>query len=565
MPQLRLGMRWWLAATFGVIAVLTALLVAAVSSRQTDRALRANSEDLAVGKTVTAGFVIEQAIAHHTLGDALPLIAARRALALFVFGPDGRLVSSATSSGVEWRNVRGGGAVLAEALAGQRAVQSTSGSTLVGLPLRKTDSARAVVAYAPQPAPYGRSITIFRREVAKAALWATLAALFAGSLAATLIARRLRRIGAAAAAIEHGDFDVPLRTRFGDEVGTLALSIDRMRRRLRDAFEALRVDRDRLERLLEQLHEGVVAFDADLNVRFANPVARRLIPDLAEGEPLPASWSSLSLAEFAAGLFRADAQLAEARVAVEPDQTVAIVGVPAAGSELALLVLTDITEAERRERAEREFVANASHELRTPVTAIAGAIEALQAGAKHTPADRDHFLDLIGRQAARLTRLTRSMLLLARAQTGQQEIELERVELRSLLDDVVAAADPAEMVALDCPAGVVALTHRDMTEQIVLNLVGNALAHSHGAVSVAARDERESVVIEVTDSGNGIPPSVRRRMFDRFYSGSTGRRDGFGLGLAIARDAVDALGGTIAIESTSEGTTARVTLASGKR
>jgi signal transduction histidine kinase len=559
-------MRWWLAATFVVIAVLTAALVAAVSSRQADRAIRDNSEDIAVGKTVTASFVVERAIANGTIGDALPLIAARRGLALFVFDADGRLLTASSSNGVDWRTLRGRRPVLAEALAGHRAVRSSDGTTLAALPLRRSAKAKALVSYAPQSAAYSAT-SIFRHEVARAALWAVLAAALAGLLAATLIARRLRRIGDTAAAIERGDFDAPLASRFGDEIGSLALSIDRMRRRLREAFEQLRADRDRLGRLLEQLHEGVVAVDAQLDVRFANTAAHRLLGDgvVAEGRPLPASWSTLQLRDFAAALFRPDAELAEARAAAEPEQTVAVVGVPAAASQLALLVLTDITEVERRERAEREFVANASHELRTPVSAIAGAVEALEAGAKHSPEERDAFLALIGRQTDRLHRLTRSLLLLARAQTGQQELELERVELRPLLADVVATAKCDGAVSLDCADGVVALTHRDMTEQVVLNLVGNALAHAGDGVAVAAREERQNVVIEVADRGGGIPPSVRRRVFDRFYSGNGGRRDGFGLGLAIARDAVHALGGTIDIESSTDGTVARVTLASGRR
>jgi signal transduction histidine kinase len=566
MPRFRVGMRWWLAATFVVIAVLTAALVAAVSSRQADRAIRANSEDIAVGKTVTASFVIERAIANGTIGDALALIAARRGLALFVFDAEGRLLTAPVSNGVDWRTLPGRRPVLAEALGGHRAVRSSGGTTLAALPLRRSAKATALVSYAPRSAAYSAT-TIFRHEVARAALWAVLAAALAGLLAATLIARRLRRIGDAAAAIERGDFDTPLVSRFDDEVGSLALSIDRMRRRLREAFEQLRVDRDRLGRLLEQLHEGVVAVDADLDVRFANTAAHRLLGRdvVVEGRPLPASWSTLQLRDFASALFRPDAELAEARAAVEPEQTVAVVGVPAASSQLALLVLTDITEVERRERAEREFVANASHELRTPVSAIAGAVEALEAGAKHSPDERDAFLALIGRQADRLHRLTRSLLLLARAQTGQQELELERVELRPLLAEVVATSKLDGPVSLDCEAGVVALTHRDMTEQVILNLVGNALAHSGNGVAVAAREERQHVVIEVANGGGGIPPAVRRRMFDRFYSGNGGRRDGFGLGLAIARDAVHALGGTIDIESSTDGTVARVTLASGRR
>ena len=117
----------------------------------------------------------------------------------------------------------------------------------------------------------------------------------------------------------------------------------------------------------------------------------------------------------------------QARVAAD-ERTYALVGVPApARGADAILVLTDISERERRERAEREFVANAAHELGTPLTAIATSLEVLRAGAKDDPAERDRFLELIERQTSRLGRLRRALLTLARAQTRQETIRLEPV------------------------------------------------------------------------------------------------------------------------------------------
>jgi len=565
------GMRWWLASVFVVIAALTAALIAAVSSRQADRRLRANAENIAVGATVAAGFAVERAIREGDLQEQLVPIGAAHGLALFVFGRDRRLVGESNLRGIEWRDVPGRGAALASALRGHRFFEAVgNGRVVIGLPLRRTEEAAALVGYQPRPPGYGAPLTIFRNEVVRASIWAVLAAALTGLVAATLIARRLRGIASAAAAIEQGDFALELRPRFGDEIGRLAATIDRMRRRLGDAFAQLSAERDQLGLLLEQLHEGVLAVDRRLRIRYANANARALLPGvvLEADAPLPDTYEDLPLRRVAQGLFAPGAAVAEARARRDDGATLSLVGVPAAASDFAVLVLADITEQERRRRAEREFVTNASHELRTPVTAIASAVEALKAGAQDSPESRERFVDLIGRQAARLTRLTSALLTLARAETRQEELQLEPVELEEVLREVAASADAADGVAVrvECPRPVVAVAQRDIVEQVVASLVGNALKHAASdEIVLRARLADSRAVIEVADSGPGIPPAVQERMFDRFYSGGPGRRDGFGLGLAIAHASTEAIGGRLTIHSAAgRGTTATVVLPAGE-
>ena len=168
----------------------------------------------------------------------------------------------------------------------------------------------------------------------------------------------------------------------------------------------------------------MVTVDRELNVEFANGAARRAlgIPDEAETAQLPDPWPELDLQALASGLFRDQAQISQARVTPSTEQTYDLVGIPAGDvGESAVLVVRDVSEQERRERAEREFVTNAAHELRTPLTAISSAVEVLQAEQRRFQRDRDRFLDHIEREAARLTRLTRSLLVLARAQTNQEQ------------------------------------------------------------------------------------------------------------------------------------------------
>jgi signal transduction histidine kinase len=222
-----------------------------------------------------------------------------------------------------------------------------------------------------------------------------------------------------------------------------------------------------------------------------------------------------------------------------------------------VLVIRDVTERERRERAEREFVANASHELRTPLTTILGAVEVLQSGAKDRPADRDRFLDHIEREANRLMRLTRALLVLARAQTQEEMPRLGVVAIRPLLEEAAAATRPRAGVELvvDCPDDLRVRAERDLLEQAIVNLAANAAEHtSRGRIVLAANGNGGGRVrIDVRDSGAGIPRAIRTRIFDRFYRPDRSTPGGFGLGLAIVAAAVRAQHGTLEVADAPEG------------
>ena len=567
--KFRIGIRWWLGAVFALIAILTAVLIATVASRQADRDLRANAESIAVGSTVSAGFAIEQAIKSNDLSQQLVPIGGQHGLALFVFSSDRTLIAQSGLRNIQWQDVPRGNAALTSALHDRRFVGSFRGgrTTVVGLPLNRTSVAAALVAYAPRGPAYSAANSIFRTEVLRASVWAVLIATATGLVAAALIARRLRRISRAAQAIEQGDFELELKPGFQDEIGALTGSIDEMRRRLGESFERIRSERDQLELLLEQLQEGVIAVDSDLNVVFANTHARDLLAGvpLDPGTPLSETFAELPLRRIAEALFAPDAPVAEARSRREDGATVSLVGVPASASGLVVLVFADITESERRRKAEREFVDSASHELRTPVTAIVGAVEALEAGARDDPESRDRFISVISRQASRLTRLTTALLTLARAQTQQEPVQLEAVAIRPLLEDVAATA-PAVVgvrVRVDCEHTLIAVGRHDILEQVISNLVENAFKHTAaGEITLSGRLLDSNAVIEVADTGTGVPLAAQRRVFDRFYSFDESRQNGFGLGLAIARDSTNAIGGTLTLEShPGRGTVARVILA----
>jgi signal transduction histidine kinase/HAMP domain-containing protein len=426
-----------------------------------------------------------------------------------------------------------------------------------------------VIAYSPRP-DVATELDIVKRSIVESALLAVAIGAAAGIVVAILIVRRLRRISAAARAIAEGDFEVQLKPQWRDELGELAATIDLMRQRLHESFDRMASEHHRLEGLLERLYEGVVLVDRDLSIGYANGAARRIlgVDTLTPGDPLPDPWREPSLRTLAVGLFRRGAIAFEARAAPDADHTYRVVGIPVEpGVDTTVLVLTDVSERDRREAAEREFVTNAAHELRTPLAAIAGAVEVLQSGAKEDPVERDRFLGHIEREAARLTRLGRAMLVLARAQTGSEAPRLGRVPLRGLLDEVAASLHPFDgvTVSVDCADDLAALSDRDLLEQVLVNLAANAARHTDsGSIVLAARPNgRHELAIELRDTGTGISREHRDRIFDRFYRAGNRDGDGFGLGLAIVRASVHALGGSVEIESEPDsGTTARVVILS---
>jgi two-component system phosphate regulon sensor histidine kinase PhoR len=229
-----------------------------------------------------------------------------------------------------------------------------------------------------------------------------------------------------------------------------------------------------------------------------------------------------------------------------------------------MIVLEDLTEQERRELAEREFVSNAAHELRTPLTTIIGAVEVLQAGAKDDAEERDRFLAHIERESARLARLARALLTLARAHAGQERPKREPVQLAPLLHEVADDLRPYEGVAIevDCPPGLAANVNRDLLEQALRNLGENAVNHTReGRVAFRAYAVDNTLRVEVDDTGVGMSADTQQHVFDRFFRGHGRDADGFGLGLAIVRQAVRSLDGRIELDSApGKGTRVRIVL-----
>lgn len=409
-----------------------------------------------------------------------------------------------------------------------------------------------------------------RQTLLRAAALGLVLALLLAAIVAQTIASRLKRIVRFAEQIAEGNLSARIDERGGDEIAQVAMALDRTARRLEENFSALRESRAELEVLLNSMNDGVIAVSPGMKILWANQAMSNLVR-----RPAPVGTAVTELVrhpDFLATL-RAALQSRRRESAIVP----ALLGARAFSVTAEPLpdggvvsVLHDISEIERVEKTRRDFIANVSHELRTPLTSIRGYAETLLDSGEFTESSRE-FLQVIRRNAERMSRLTEDLLVLARVESGEEKLDLQPVEPRKLIQESAAAlsetANAAGVVlelasAPECPV----LADSYAIQQVLGNLISNALRYAQsGRKLVLGASERDHhVEFFVKDFGPGIPSEHLPRIFERFYRVDKARSretGGTGLGLAIVKHIVLNHGGTVRVESAvGHGTTFFFTL-----
>lgn len=384
-----------------------------------------------------------------------------------------------------------------------------------------------------------------------------------------LIRSRVTAMSDAAATIAAGDFNRRVPVGFvPDEIRELGMSYNRMAVTLGEAFGELEESRRQVTAVIESMAEGVVAFDHDGVVRIMNPEAASLLGvstadaiGRAAGDVLHHTPGTLGVVDSGLAGETATGTVELGGSVVLLHSTPLSDGYAVAGS---VLILSDVTERFRVEEAQRRFVADASHELRTPIAALKGMLELLADGASEVPEVRDDFIRTMQLETDRLSRLVADLLILARLEAGGLELERAPHAVGDLLDGVSRVMSTlAEQVGIalvvDAPEPDVRVAvDRDKVIQVLLSFTDNAIKHSPAGttVSIRAVHSGEEVVFEVADQGPGIPHDEIERVFERFYRADTARSGaGTGLGLAIAKEIVEAHESRIEVSSGPGGTT----------
>lgn len=355
-----------------------------------------------------------------------------------------------------------------------------------------------------------------------------------------------------------------------EELGALARTMNQMAAQLNDRIRSMALQHNEQKAVLENMVEGVVAVDRNQCLLHINPAAGRLLglkPGEGRGRHILELVRQIDLQEFVGQALNTD-RVVEREVVFRDDEDrfIQLHGAPLKGAEGgtigALIVMNDITRLKQLESLRRDFVANVSHELKTPLTTLKGCVETLADGAVEQPDQARHFLGMMDRQVVRLEAMVDDLLALSRIEHESERggIRLEVGPVHDVLARTVQtffdrAANKGIRLVLDCPDALTAPMEATLLEQAVGNLIDNAIKYSaeETTVTVTGVKRGAGVEIRVADQGIGMARQHLDRIFERFYRVDQARsraQGGTGLGLAIVKHIVLAHHGSIAVEST---------------
>ncbi|TVY04534.1 HAMP domain-containing sensor histidine kinase [Cohnella terricola] len=401
----------------------------------------------------------------------------------------------------------------------------------------------------------------------------------------TKITNPLREMTDAANRVAQGDYTTRVAIRSKDEIGELANTFNQMASELQTLIRDIQHERDHLSSVLRSMTDSVISFDAEGEVILTNPQGQHLIEE----------WNSVDWSD-------EDAPVRDAHVpgplresfrnviATGNDLTAkvhvksgvwSVVMTPLAATDSvrgAVAVLRDVTEEFRVDKMRKDFVANVSHEIRTPLSMVQGYSEALMDDIAASPEERRELVQVIHDESLRMGRLVKDLLDLARMEAGYLEMNFQHLDMNALLSRVYrkfAALAKERQIALskseEDPSLMLEAGDGDRLEQVLTNLMDNALRHTPSGASIELRasrvekDDGEWIEIQIIDEGQGIPPEDLPYIFERFYKADKARKrgasGGTGLGLAIVKNLIVAHGGTIgAVSEIGVGTTFTILL-----
>jgi two-component system phosphate regulon sensor histidine kinase PhoR len=352
-----------------------------------------------------------------------------------------------------------------------------------------------------------------------------------------------------------------------DETKKLADNINYLVEELQNKIRLVNEEKSKLMTALTSINEGVLILNADEQIEFVSPALANILAGQygeIDGKTLMEAFRNVELQK-ALQYFKESRAAAAVEITLGGSDPVImnisiskVHGYP--GEEKVMVVFHDVTRLKKLEMIRTDFVANVTHEIRTPLTAIIGYLETLQAGAINNTGDAKRFIDIILKQAQRLNRLVEDLLVLSKIELGEMNYHFEEVSLPDVVGGVISLLEASAAVKKISIANLVPESippvwgDRDRLSQIFVNILDNALKFTPeaGSVTIAVENQADALVLSVTDTGSGIPREEISRLGERFYRvDKTRSRElgGTGLGLSIVKHLMMAHGGKMEIES----------------
>jgi two-component system phosphate regulon sensor histidine kinase PhoR len=383
------------------------------------------------------------------------------------------------------------------------------------------------------------------------------------------ISRPIEQMKKSAEQFAGGDLSHRLAAPATEEMASLADAMNQMAAQLDERIETIISQRNQLETVLASMLEGVIAVDTEERIVSINRAAARLFanePVSCQNKSIQEVIRSPALQQFIRSALNS-ANPAEEDISLyqNEERVIDVKSAPLLDADRqqigTLVVFNDVTQMRRLENMRRDFVANVSHEIKTPLTAIKGFVETLLQGKVDKTEESQRFLEIIQKHVDRLNSIVEDLLALARIEQKdeQKEFNFEPVKIVGVCQAAIQLCRPrAEekkiLIDLDCEKDATAIFDPALIEQAVVNLLDNAIKYSDSQSSITLKSHQQNfeVIISVEDHGIGIAQKHLPRLFERFYRVDKARSrnmGGTGLGLAIVKHIAQAHGGHVSVES----------------
>lgn len=394
-----------------------------------------------------------------------------------------------------------------------------------------------------------------------------LIAFILSSILSARLTEPLKDMAIAAKEIAHGNYDRKITLPVSqDEIRILAYSFNCMSANLKATIDKLIDGKQKTEAVLESMTDSLIAVNQECNLIMINPAAEQLFnvnrndvigKHLLEVIRNHELYNSINKTLDTGDIIYKEIKIPTCKQKIFKVHIAPIIKRKNSG---AVAVLRDITELRKLEKIRTEFVANVSHELKTPLTSIAGFVETLLDGAYKNEKYCAYFLDIIKEETDRMTRLINDLLYFSRIETSKEIVQKHKVDISEIVSKAIGILQTSinekqHKITIDIPKNLdPIISEKDSILQILINLIGNAIKYTppHGKIKIQVRDDDKNIYISIIDNGIGMSDKVQARIFERFYRVDKARSNkisGSGLGLAVVKHLTKRLGGQITVTS----------------